>query len=186
MALLSALWKIVLKMFSVVAAQWLTGDAGDVDAALAVPEGGEPGVDHVGLGQRADVAVQGGPLRTQHARQIRVGQPVADDALHQRATVIVLYVADPLRTRTQNHQFCCGKQLLTEPLMYITHHHVYHPLCTHMGMSVLLERMATSRLCLRMRLAAQIPAAWLHRMSMQVSGYVQSSRSIADMDAGVK
>lgn len=127
-------------MFSVVAAQWLTGDAGDVDAALAVLEGGEPGVDHVGLGQRADVAVQGSPLRPQHARQIRVGQAVADDALHQRAPVVVLYVANPLRTRTQDYQFCCGKQLLIEPLMYITHHHVHHPLCTHIGMSVLLKR----------------------------------------------
>lgn len=56
-------------------------------------------MDHVGLGQRADVAVQGGPLRAQHSRQICVGQPVADDALHQRAPVVVLDVAHPLRSR---------------------------------------------------------------------------------------
>lgn len=75
----------------------LTRDAGDLDAALAVPEGGEAGVDDVGLTKRSDVAVQGGPLRAQHARQICVGQAVADYALHQRAPVVVLYEPHPLR-----------------------------------------------------------------------------------------
>lgn len=78
----------------------LTGNARNVDAALAVSEGGEAAVDHVGLGQRADVAVQGRPLRTQHTGQICVWQALADDALHERAPIIVLDVAHPLRAHT--------------------------------------------------------------------------------------
>ena len=91
----------------------LTWDARNVDAPLAVPEGGEAGVDHVGLGQRADVAVQGRPLRAQHAGQIRVWQALAYYALHQCAPIIVLDVAHPLRV----HKLIIGR----EELMLTSH-----------------------------------------------------------------
>ena len=62
-------------------------------------EGGQPGVHDMGIGEGADLAVQRGALRGNHGGEGGVRQARVDDALHERAPVIVLDEPQPLRAQ---------------------------------------------------------------------------------------